>query len=69
MIHRLHRAAELRPRSGLYFDEGYCPVPLYHQIDVAMTAAEAALNHAPATPPEPPLRDSLPKFTERLPSR
>ena len=65
----LYRTAELRTFSRLYLNERDRPISLYHQIDVAMTAPEPALDHAPASPSQPPFCDSFSKLTERLPSR
>lgn len=69
IVDRLHRSSEVRPLTSLNFDKSDRALPLDDQIDVAMAAAEATLNHAPAAPPKPPLRDSLSKLSECLPGR
>jgi len=69
MVNSLDRPAKLRASSSLYLDEGDRPIPLDYQIDVAMPAPEAPLNHSPATPPKPPLCYSLSEFSKRLPGR
>jgi len=69
MVNSLDRPAEFVALSRLYLDECHGPIPLDHQIYVAMTATEPALYHAPAAPPKPPLCYSFPEFPERLPCR
>lgn len=68
-VNCLNRTAELAATPGLHFNEGHHPLPLDDQIDVAMAATKPALNHPPASLPEPPLRDSFPEFAKRLPGR
>ena len=58
------RTAEPIAASSLHLHERHHPVPLDHEIDVAMPGAEAALDHPPPTPPEPSLRDPLPQLAE-----
>lgn len=65
----LDRTTELRAPASLYLDKGDCPIPLDDQIDVAVTAAEPALNHAPAPPPKPSLSDSFSEGPKGLPGR
>jgi hypothetical protein len=67
MVNSLNRPAKLRSAPSFDLDEGDSSIPLYHQIDVAMTVSEAPLHHSPAAPPKPPLRYSLSEFPERLP--
>ena len=44
MVDCLDRSAELRAFSRLDLDKGHGPIPLDHQIDVAVPTAEPALN-------------------------
>ena len=66
---RFDRISELAPAPRLDLDEGDRPLSLHNQIDVAVPASETALNHPPALPPKPTLRDTLSKLAKRLPSR
>ena len=59
-----NRTAEAIAAPSLDLDERYHPVPLDHEIDVAMPRAEPALHDAPPTLPKPPLRDPLPQLAE-----
>jgi hypothetical protein len=67
MVNRLYRTAELRPAPSFDLDEGNRCIPLDNQIDVAVSASEASLDHPPTAPPKPPLRYSLSKLPKRLP--
>jgi hypothetical protein len=58
------RTAEPIAASSLHLHERHHTVPLDHEIDVAVPGPEAALDHTPPTPPEPPLRDPLPQLAE-----
>jgi len=69
MVNSLNRAAKIRPSPRFYLDEGDGSIPLDNQIDVAMTAPEASLNHSPTAPPKPSLRYSLSELAKRLPGR
>ena len=69
MVHRLDRPAKLRSAPSFDLDEGNSSIPLYNQIDVAMTTPKAPLDHRPTAPPKPPLGYSLSEFPERLPGR
>ena len=69
MIHRLDRPAKLRSAPSFDLDEGDSSIPLYNQIDVAMTAPKAPLDHRPTALPKPPLGYSLSEFAKRLPGR
>ena len=69
MVDRLDGAAKLGSLPGFHFHKSDGPVSLNHQIDVTVSRAEAALNHAPASSPQPPFCDSFPKLSKRLPSR
>ena len=69
MVHCLDRPAKLRSAPSFDLDEGDSSIPLYNQIDVAMTAPKAPLDHRPTASPKPPLGYSLSEFPERLPGR
>jgi hypothetical protein len=69
IVDRLHRSSEVWPFAGFNLDKCNHAIPLDDQVDVAVAAPEASLNHTPATPPKPPLRDSLSELPERLPGR
>jgi hypothetical protein len=69
MVDCLDRPAKLRSAPSFHLDEGDSSIPLDNQIDVAMTAPKAPLDHRPTTPPKPPLGYSLSEFPERLPGR
>lgn len=69
VIDRLNRPPKLGPFARFDLHERNGAVPLDHQIDIPMAVAEAALDYAPATPQQPPFRDSLSEFPERLPGR
>ena len=69
MVNSLDRPAKLGASSGFYLDEGHGSIPLYNQIDVAVTAPKAPLDDSPASPPQPPLGNSLSELSERLPGR
>lgn len=69
MVNSLNRPAKLGAPASLYLDEGHDPIPLYNQIDVAMSAPKAPLDDSPAAPPQPPLGYSLSELSERLPGR
>ena len=68
-VDRFHRSAEPVAAPRLDLDECHYPIPLDHQIDVAVPGAEPALHHAPPALPKPPLRDPLPQLAECLPGR
>jgi hypothetical protein len=69
MVNSLNRPAKLGTPSSFYLDESHGSIPLYNQIDVAVTAPKAPLDNSPASPPQPPLGDSLSELSERLPGR
>lgn len=69
MVDCLDRPAKLRPAPCFDLDEGDSSISLDNQIDVAMTAPKAPLDHRPTAPPKPPLGYSLSEFPERLPGR
>ena len=69
MVHCLDGPAEFGPSPGFHLDEGDDPIPLYNQIDVAVTAAKASLDDAPSAPTQPPLRYSFSELAKRLPGR
>jgi hypothetical protein len=69
MVNSLDRPAKLGAASSLYLDEGHGPIPLYNQIDVAVSTPKATLDHSPASPSQPPLGYSLSELSERLPGR
>ncbi len=68
-IDRFDRIAEVSPAptarpaqpSRLYLDERHEPVPLDYEVDISMTRAESALEHAPTGSLQPTLGDSLPE--------
>jgi hypothetical protein len=60
----LHRTAEAVSASSLHLHERHHAFPLDHEIDVAVSGPEPALDHPPASSPEPPLRDPLPQLAE-----
>jgi len=68
-VDRLDGTAKPRAAPSLDLDERYQPVPLDYEIDVAVPAPEATLNHAPPPQPKPSLRDPLPQLAECLPGR
>ena len=68
-VDRLDGTAELVPAPSLDLDERHDPVPFDHEIDVPVTASEAALHHAPPPQAKPSLRDPLPQLAECLPGR
>jgi len=55
--------------TSLYLDERHRPFPFNNQINIAVTAPETTLNHAPSLSLEPPLRDSLSQLSKRLRGR
>lgn len=55
------------PRLDLH--ECHSPLPLHHQVDIAVTSPESALDEPPPLPPEPFFRDALPEDAKRLPGR
>jgi hypothetical protein len=63
-VDRFDRTAEPIAAPSLDLDERHQPIPLDHQIDVAMSGAEAALYDAPAPSPKPSLRDPLSQLAE-----
>ena len=69
MVDGLDRPAKLCPPPSFDLDESDSSIPLYNQIDVAMTTPKAPLDHRPTAPPKPPLGYSLSEFPERLPGR
>ena len=68
-VDRFDRTAEAIPAPSLDLDERHYPIPLDHEIDVAMPGAEPALHDAPPALPKPPLRDPLSQLAECLPGR
>ena len=68
-VDRFDGSAEPFSASSLDLDEGHYPVPLDHEIDVAMPGAEPALHDTPPALPEPSLRDPLSQLAECLPGR
>jgi len=69
MVDCLDRPAKLGAASSFDLNEGDGSIPLYNQIDVAMTTPKPPLDNCPTTAPEPPLGYSLSEFPERLPGR
>ena len=63
-VDRFHGSAEPVAATGLDLDERHDPIPLDHEIDVAMPGAEPALHDAPPALPKPSLRDPLPQLAE-----
>lgn len=63
-VDRFDRPAKSIPAPSLDLDERHHPVPLDHEIDVAMPGSEPALHDAPAALPKPPLRDPLSQLAE-----
>ena len=63
-VDRFDRTAEPVPASSLHLDEGDHPIPLDHEVDVAMSGAEPALNHPPSPRPKPSLRYALSQLAE-----
>ncbi len=55
--------------TGLHLDECNGAVSFHHKVDVAAAGSEPALNDAPSSPPEPPLRNLLPQRSKRLSGR
>ena len=47
------------PRFHLH--ERHHPIPLRHQVNIAMANPEPALDDAPPAAPEPPFRHTLPE--------
>jgi hypothetical protein len=68
-VNCLNRTAELRATAGFHLNKSDQTIPLDHEIDVAMSVAEAALHYAPPTPTKPSLRDSLSELAKGLSSR
>ena len=63
-VDRFDGSAEPIAAPSLDLDERHYPIPLDHEIDVAMPGAEPALHHTPPAPPKPSLRDPLPQLAE-----
>ena len=63
-VDRFDRTAEPVPAPSLDLDEGDHPIPLDHEVDVAMSGAEPALDHPPPPPPKPSLRNALSQLAE-----
>lgn len=66
---RGYRSAERIALTGFDFDESHHPVPLDHQVDVAATVPEPAIDDQPPVPAEPPLSDSLTQLPKCLSGR
>lgn len=63
-VDRFDRSAEPIAAPSLDLYERHHPIPLDHEIDVAMPGAEPALHDAPPATPKPTLRDPLPQLAE-----
>ena len=68
-MNRPDRPAELVTLPGFDLDERHRPFAPDDEVDVSSSVLEPAVDHDPAIPPKPSLRDPLPKFSERLPGR
>jgi hypothetical protein len=66
-VNCLNRTAELCATAGFYLDKRHQTIPFDHQIDVAMAVSKPALDHAPAPPSQPSLRDSFSELAKDLP--
>jgi len=66
---RFDRISKSKASPSLHFNERDCPLSLDHEIDVAVTAPESALDYPPSLSLEPPLRDPLAQLAELLPGR
>jgi hypothetical protein len=66
MVHRLERTAEVVAAPRLDLDERHFASALHHQVDVAMSAAKAMRDDAPAMLLHPAGGDALAQQPESL---
>jgi hypothetical protein len=68
-VHGFNGIPELLPAPSFHLDKRHHPFPLDHQIDVAVSVSESALDDSPTVTPKPPFRDPFSQLPELLPGR